>query len=109
MIIKIPETTAINPLHRNLNKAEFMGLLAASELDVAWDALQAAVKGVNTPEAKVVRRLLAKSRAQDVFHLDATLALVAQFRDQAEAIVPDLDLSPETITTEWEEAVGDGG
>ncbi|MGB1035532.1 MAG: hypothetical protein ACPGVS_10955, partial [Primorskyibacter sp.] len=102
-----PEAEQPNPLHRDLSSAEFKGLLAASELDTVWDALQAAVKGVDTAKAKSVRRLLAKSRAQNTFRLDATLSLVAEFREQAAMLVPDVDLSPKIITAEWEEAAGD--
>ena len=95
------------PLTRDLTRAEFIGMLAGTELDVIWTDMQAALKGVTGKVAEASRASLAANLHAKFYNLTATLGLVAQFRTFAASINPDYAamLTDDNITAAWEATV----
>lgn len=92
---------------RDLTRSEFIGMLAAKELDVIWSDMQAALKGVPGEEAAASRASLAANLHAKYYNLEATLALVGQFRAFAVKIDPDYAamLTDDNITAAWRATV----
>jgi hypothetical protein len=85
-----------------LSAARFEWLLAYTGLDDVWAALEGAVKAQDRAAYASIRA----QRAKRQFHLDKTLAMVAQFRPVAAQIAPDADLSDNAIRAAWKLAEG---
>lgn len=81
-----------------LNASRFAYLLAYTGLEEVWDALEVALRSADLASYA----LLKAQRAKRKFRLDKTLEMIALFRAQAEAAVPDVDLSEETIKAAWD-------
>ena len=81
-----------------LSPVRFAYLLAFTGLDDVWDALETSLKETDRAAFAVLRAQRAKSQ----FHLDTTLALVAQHREAAAAAFPGADLSERAIREAWE-------
>ena len=91
----------------DLTRAEFIGMIAAKELDVIWHAMQSALAGVPGMEAENSRAALASNLHAKFYNLAATRTLVAQFRGFAETLdasYADM-LTDENITAAWKETV----
>jgi hypothetical protein len=84
-----------------LSRAQFDYLLALTGFGAVWDALADNAEAAGDRET--FARLKAE-RSRSRFRLDVTLAVVAQFRDQAAQIAPDIDLSDEAIRQAWTKA-----
>tara|TARA_R110002153_G_scaffold197308_1_gene350781 strand:- start:239 stop:703 length:465 start_codon:yes stop_codon:yes gene_type:complete len=81
----------------NLTPARFEYLLANTGLDDVWAALEAELKDTD-------RALFAQIKAQRSslsFSQAKTLDLVARFKDTAERVAPDADLSEDAIKAAW--------
>lgn len=83
-----------------LSAARFAWLLAYTGLDDVWEALETALKQAD----RAAFATLKAQRAKREFHLSVTLAMVEQFRPQAEAAAPDVDLSEAAIRDAWAKA-----
>jgi hypothetical protein len=86
----------VDPL-RDLSPKAFAWLLAFSGLGDVWDALELRTR--STDRASFA--LLKSERLADVYRLDVTLALVAQFRTLAQELEPEIDLSDNAIKAAW--------
>ena len=90
---------------RILSPPQFAFLLALTGFDEVWDALEAAAKTGDRVQYAALRA----ERARPRFRLDVTLGIVAKFRNMAELIAPDVDLSETAIRAAWEQAEQYGG
>ena len=88
------------PVPATLSPSRFEWLLALTGLDEVWAALEGAARG---SDRATYATLKAMRRSQS-FHLSTTLEMVGTFRDQANALMPETDLSETTIRAAWDQA-----
>ena len=100
-----PPPPPLSDAERALTPPQFAFLLALTGFDEVWDALEAAAKTGDRAQYAALRA----ERARPRFRLDVTLGIVAKFRNMAELIAPDVDLSETAIRAAWEQAEQYGG
>lgn len=89
-----------------LDSAQFEFLLALTGFGAVWDQLAQAAK--NAGDLATYAGLIAE-RKRASFIQSRTLEVVAQFRDQAAQIAPEVDLSDNAILAAWDQAAAWGG
>jgi len=95
--------TIPEPKPADLTRAQFEYLLALTGFGTVWDALAENAEAAGDRET--FARLKAE-RSRSRFLLDKTLAVVAQFREAAAQIAPEVDLSDDAIQQAWDKAAG---
>lgn len=85
-----------------LDRRQFNWLLAKTGLDAVWDEVE---KFAATYDRELYADLRFEAANRE-FHLDVTLAFIAEIEPLISSLVPDADLSPETIVGFWYEAAG---
>ncbi len=88
---------------RDLTRAEFNGMLAAKGFKGIWGAMQVDLEGVSGAEAEELRFQLEANLHKTFYNIEATLALVGQFRGFAATLNADYAemLTDDNITAAW--------
>ena len=85
----------------DLSRRQFEYMLALTGFGDVWDALAQAAKDAGNLDTFAA---LSAERKAANFNQERTLAVVAQFRDQAAFLAPGIDLSDAAIKTAWAQA-----
>ena len=85
------------PIPQNLTATQMRWLLAFTGLGRVWDEVGSWLEQFD----RAAYADLDMHKANDVFRYPATLSVVSQFRELAQWLVPDVDLSDETIRAAW--------